>query len=100
MKACVEVLSYRLKSEVAKEAYMEYVEKLQEALLEIEGFIKRDVYHNGESGVWVEMAEWSSLDAAKQAEETLMGQPFMVEAMKLIDESTSFMHYVEQIDPK
>ncbi|MDF2962783.1 MAG: hypothetical protein K0S39_4518 [Paenibacillus sp.] len=97
MKLCQEVVSYRLKNDVSAETFMRYVKLLQEALIERDGFIKREVFFNEESGVWIELAEWKSLEAAKQCEAIIMQDPFMAEAMALIDESTIQMHFVKQV---
>lgn len=97
MKPCLEVVSYRLKQGVSEEAFMRYVNLLQEALCKGDGFIKREVYFNEESGVWVELAEWESPEAAKQCEVKIMQEPFMAEALAQIDESTIQMHLVKQL---
>jgi hypothetical protein len=97
MKPCLEVVSYRLKQDVSEETFMRYVNMLQEALSRGNGFVKREVFFNAESGVWVELAEWESLEAAKQCEAKIMQEPFMVEAMGLIDETTIQMHFVKQV---
>lgn len=97
MKTCLEVVSYRLKQDVSEETFMGYVNMLQEALCEGDGFVKREVFFNAESGVWVELAEWESLEAAKQCEAKIMQEPFMAEAMGLIDESTIQMHFAKQV---
>ncbi|WP_199620220.1 hypothetical protein [Paenibacillus alkalitolerans] len=97
MKPCLEVVSYRLKQDVSAETFMRYVNILQEALSGRTGFIKREVFFNAESGVWVEIAEWESHEAAKQCEAKIMQEPFMAEAMGLIDEATIQMHFVKQV---
>lgn len=97
MKQCLEVVSYRLKQDVSAETFMRYVNMLQEALSGGNGFVKREVFFNAESGVWVELAEWESLEAAKQCEAKIMQEPFMAEAMGFIDESTIQMHFVKQV---
>jgi hypothetical protein len=97
MKPCQEVISYRLKEDVSAETFMSYVNMLQEALSGGNGFVKREVFYNEKNGVWVEIAEWESLEAAKQCEAKIMQEPFMAEAMGLIDESTIQMHFVKQV---
>jgi hypothetical protein len=97
MKPCLEVVSYRLKEDVSAETFMRHVNILQEALSGGDGFIKREVYYDAENGVWVELAEWESLEAAKQCEAKIMQEPFMAEAMGLIDESTMQMYFVKQV---
>lgn len=97
MKPCLEVVSYQLKQDVSAEMFMRYANMLQEALCGENGFVKREVYFNAENGVWVELAEWESLEAAKQCEAKIMQEPFMAEAMGLIDESTIQMHLVKQV---
>lgn len=97
MKPCMEVVSYRLKQDVSTETFMRYVNLLQETLSGGDGFVKREVFFTAESGVWVELAEWESFEAAKQCEAKIMQEPFMAEAMGLIDESTIQMHFVNQV---
>lgn len=97
MKSCLEVVSYRLKMDVSEETFMRYVNMLQETLSKGNGFIKREVFFNAESGIWVELVEWESAEAAKQCEAEIMKKPFMAEAMGLIDESTIQMHLVKQV---
>ncbi|RUT33667.1 hypothetical protein EJP77_08510 [Paenibacillus zeisoli] len=97
MKTCLEVVSYRLVDGVNEETYMEYVNLLQGALCNQVGFIKREVYFNKQDGVWVELAEWESQEAARQCEATIMQKPFMAEAMALIDGSTLQLHFVKQL---
>ncbi len=97
MKPCQEVVSYRLKEDVSAETFMKYVNILQEVLSGGNGFVKREVFYNAENGVWVELAEWESLEAAKQCEAKIMQEPFMAEAMGLIDESTIQMYFVKQV---
>ncbi|MBD0382164.1 hypothetical protein [Paenibacillus sedimenti] len=97
MKLCMEVVSYRLKQEVSTETFMGHVNQLQKALNEVTGFVKREVFFNTEKGVWVEIVEWESPEAAKQGEAKIMQETFMVEAMALIDESTIQMHMVKQV---
>lgn len=97
MKLCQEVVSYRLKKDVSAETFMRYVKLLQGALIGRDGFIKREVFFNEESGVWVELAEFESVEAAKQCEAKIMQEPFMAEAMALIEESTIQMHLVKQV---
>jgi len=93
----MEVVSYRLKQDVRTETFMRYVNILQDALSGENGFVKREVFFNAESGVWVELAEWKSFEAAKQCEAKIMQKPFMAEAMALIDETTIQMHLVKQV---
>lgn len=97
MKSCLEVVSYQLKEGVSEETFMKYANLMQDALCNGEGFIKREVYFNEESGVWVELAEWENPEAAKQCEAKIMQEPFMAEAMALIDEATLQMHFVKQL---
>lgn len=97
MKSCMEIVSYRLKAGVSEETYMKYVNKLQGAIVNQEGFIKREVYHDQNSGVWFEMVEWESAEIAKQSGEKIMQEPSMIEGMALIDESTIQLHYVKQL---
>jgi hypothetical protein len=97
MKPCLEVVSYRLKKDVSVETFMKYVNMLQEALSGGNGFVKREVFYDGPNDVWVELAEWESLEAAKQCEAKIMQEPFMAEAMGLIDESTIHMYFVKQV---
>jgi len=97
MKTCVEVVSYQLQKGVTRERYMPFVQQLQESVKEMEGFIQREVLYNEESGVWMEIIEWSSADAAKQAEAKLMQEPCMMEGMELIDQTTLQMHHLKQV---
>lgn len=97
MKSCLEVVSYRLREGVSEETFMGYVNLMQGALCNSEGFIKREVYLNKDSGVWVELAEWESLEAAKQCEAKIMQESFMAEAMALIDEASLQLHFVKQL---
>lgn len=97
MKPCLEVVSYRLKQDASAETFMRYAKMMQEALSGETGFVKREVFFNGESGVWIELAEWENLEAAKQCETKIMQKPFMAEAMGLIDESTLQMHFAKQV---
>ncbi|QMV42044.1 hypothetical protein FPL14_13185 [Cohnella cholangitidis] len=82
---------------MSEETYRKHANYLQEALSKSTGFIKREVFYNAESGVWVEIAEWESAEAAKQCESKIMQEPFMAEAMGLLDESTLQMHFVKQV---
>ncbi|TMV51510.1 hypothetical protein FE783_06965 [Paenibacillus mesophilus] len=96
MKSCLEVVSYRLKPEADAVQFMEYANKLQETLNGVQGFKKREVFCSGDSRSWVEIVEWESPEAAKQAEAAIMQLSFMREAMGLIDQSTIQMHVVKQ----
>ncbi|MDF2716982.1 MAG: hypothetical protein K0R28_3907 [Paenibacillus sp.] len=97
MKSCLEVVSYRLKPEASADKFTEYASKLQETLYGIRGFRKREVFCSGESGIWVEIVEWESAEAAKEAEASIMQLSFMLEAMGLIDQTTIQMHVLKQV---
>lgn len=97
MKTCMEVVSYQLKKDASAESFRGYANQLQEALNEVKGFIKRGVFYNTETGVWVEIVEWSSKEAAKEGEAKIMKKPFMMEAMGLIDGTTVQMNLVGQV---
>ncbi|MEK3883013.1 hypothetical protein [Paenibacillus sp. PL2-23] len=97
MKSCVEVVSYRLKEGVSEEMFMEAVDLLAELLSGESALKKREVFREEDSGTWVEVAEWTSREAAKQCEARVMADPRMSEAMALIDESTLRMLFVAQV---
>lgn len=97
MKSCLEVVSYRLKPEVKADKFMEFANKLQETLNGIRGFRKREVFCSGDSGIWMEIVEWESPEAAKQAEAAIMQLSFMQEAMMQIDQSSVQMHMLKQV---
>lgn len=97
MKPCMEIVLYQLKKDVDAEGYRKYVNLLQEALTGKEGFIKREVFYNAETGVWIEAVQWQSVEAAKRCEASLMQELFMQEAMTLIDTSTLQLHLVHPV---
>ncbi|MFD2383375.1 hypothetical protein ACFSWD_20125 [Paenibacillus xanthanilyticus] len=93
----MELVVYQLHDNADPEKYRKYIDMLQNALQGEEGFLERRVFYNAETGYWVETVRWENREAAKRCEASLMRQPFMAEAMTLIDTSTLQLHLVHPV---
>lgn len=91
---CYEITEYKLRQGSDPDAYLAAVEKLNELLPGIEGFVKRDVFYREETQHWVEVIAWKDEASAKRAVETLMVHPVCKEGFAPIDmEAVTLAHY-------
>ncbi len=91
---CYEITEYKLQQGADPDAYLAAVEKLNEMLPGIQGFVMRDVFYREETQHWVEVIAWEDEVSARRAEEILMAHPVCKEGFALIDMDTvTLAHY-------
>lgn len=70
---------------------------VQEFLAGCPGFEKRELFHDGESGQWVDTVRWVDRPSALDAGERIMASACAASFLALIDEASVVMHHLEAV---
>ena len=90
--AVMEIVTYRLIDGIDAEAHLADA-RATEAYLRGTGAVRRRALTVDEDGVWTDMIEWTSLDAARAAEEAAMSRPEFAAFFGAMDGKTVDMRH-------
>jgi hypothetical protein len=89
----VEIALFKTKEGVTPEQLLQTVDPVSEWAKRQPGFISRDLTYSAESGTWIDVVWWESLDAAHGAAEASMTSESCAPMFGLIDlEGTQMLH--------
>lgn len=83
----VEVVLYRLRAGVSREAQINALQASQSELASLPGFIRREVLADSD-GQWIELVYWQTMDEALNAINLVGDKPNLQQAFTLLDESS------------
>lgn len=90
--AVMEIVTYRLIDGIDAEAHLADA-RATEAYLRSTGAVRRRALTVDEDGVWTDLIEWTSMGAAKAAEEAAMARPEFAAFFGGIDPKTVDMRH-------
>lgn len=97
MKKVYEIVRYKQKKDVMDQAILKASKALQEIVKTQPGLISRKL-SKSDSGEWMDVVLWESIDHATQAAEVVNTHPVSGEFMKLVDETTMVFDHYEIIE--
>ena len=93
MSACIEVVTFKLKSGADIDRFVESAQHLNAILPQVEGFRKRQLAYDAESTTWIDIVNWSSIETAREASQKVMESDECSLMFQMIDESSVKMHH-------
>ena len=95
MKNALEIASFKLKDGIAVEDFLKSSTEMEEGFAEKQnGFIKRTLAQS-ESGEWVDVVYWETMDDATKAMESAMKSPTCAPMFGMIDDASIKMSHFE-----
>jgi heme-degrading monooxygenase HmoA len=90
----VELVLFRLKPGVEEAAFLEAADAIQSAVVEMGGFIRRELLRN-EEGQWADVLHWNSLEEAHHAAEAILSDSRCDPFLGMIDEPSITMLHLQ-----
>ncbi|MAS37415.1 MAG: hypothetical protein CL610_25675 [Anaerolineaceae bacterium] len=92
----VEVALFRLKPDVADDAFLRGAALIQRHLDQLNGYISRELV-KAPDGQWVDIIHWANLEAAQNAEAVILADTNAAPFFEMIDESQAQMIYANTV---
>src|SRR5215213_5947298 len=87
-----EIVIYRLKPDVDRDQFMEISSRATEWLRKRRGYLGRELLHD-DSGLWVDLVSWSTMEDALAAASAFMEVPEAAAFMDAVEpESITMLH--------
>ena len=95
MKNALEIASFKLKGGIATEDFLNASVEMEDGFAKKQnGFIKRTLAQN-ESGEWVDVVYWKTMDDATKAMESAMKSPACAPMFGMIDDASIKMSHFQ-----
>lgn len=92
-KHVVEIAIFKTKEGVTRDQLLGTVDAVSQWVTRQPGFVSRDLTYSADSGSWIDVIWWESLDAAHAAAEAAMTSESCAPMFALIDlEGTQMLH--------
>ena len=88
----IEAVLFKTKSQFTDEQVIQSLAALNPILARFPGFISRQISKD-QSGQWMDLVYWESMDQAKEAARQVMQSAEAVQAFQVIDESNMMMYH-------
>lgn len=94
----VEVAVFKLAHGTSIDEFQGAAREVTGHLRRFDGFKRRELLHDPDSDVWIDIVHWTSRDLAQQAADTIMERPEFEAFLQKIDPSSVQMHHGEPVE--